>query len=539
MISQILLPLGATLLCYAVLFVVRYVYREYTSPLRHVVGPKNPSFIFGNFRQMADDAHLTEKWRAEYGPNFRFKGLFSTTELHSSDIKAVNHIMSNTTIYQRAPFAMASSRRLLGRGILSVTQDEHKHQASVQINPAFAVPQIRVVTEVFVEKALQLRDLWAAQAAQGHGAARVDVMSWLRKMTLDVIGQAGFNYEFNALDASAKPNELNQVFTDLFHSPNASRIAAVRTAQGMFPLLKLLPMPGGNITKNARTKMVKIGNEILAESKASIKAAGNIKELDSRRDLLSVLLKANMSPDIPESQRMTDAEVIAQIPGFFIAGHETTSAATSWALHALSLNQAVQMKLREELMTLSTDNPTMDELNSLPYLESVVRETMRVHAPVVFITRMAMEDDVLPLGKPYIDKDGQAHESLPIPKGLLMHIPILALHTDPEIWGPDAAEFRPERWEKVPDAASEIPGVWANLFTFFAGPHNCIGFRFSLVEMKALLFTLIRAFEFEPAVQKGKIAPSASLLQRPVVVGEPEKGSQLPLIVKPVNTEAF
>jgi cytochrome P450 len=77
------------------------------------------------------------------------------------------------------------------------------------------------------------------------------------------------------------------------------------------------------------------------------------------------------------------------------------------------VNTAAQTKLREELLTMSTDNPTMDELNCLPYLEHVVRETMRVHAPVMFTQRKAMKDDVLPLSKPYIDKEGRAHDSLP------------------------------------------------------------------------------------------------------------------------------
>jgi hypothetical protein len=61
---------------------------------------------------------------------------------------------------------------------------------------------------------------------------------------------------------------------------------------------------------------------------------------------------------------------------FKLKSPQTTSSSTAWALHALSENTAVQSKLREELLTLSTDNPTMDELNSLPYLEHVVRETM-------------------------------------------------------------------------------------------------------------------------------------------------------------------
>ncbi|KAJ7448951.1 cytochrome P450 [Mycena latifolia] len=539
MISQILIPIGATILCYVLFHLTQFIYRDLTSPLRHVTGPTNPSLILGNFKEMMNDAHLTEKWRHEFGANFRFRGLFSVSELHTSDIKAINHIIANNSIYQRVTFNLEAARDMMGRGILGVVLDEHKRHRRV-LNPAFGVAQIRVLTEVFVDKAVQLRDIWAAQIAQDSNAeARIEVMSWLRRMTLDVIGQAGFNYQFNALDAKGKPNELNEVFTQLFHSPEANRNAAFQLSQTMIPILKLVPLPGMKLLTSARIKMLGIGKQILSKSKAAVKASGGEKAFGGRRDLLSVLLKSNISASVPESQRLSDSEVIAQIPTFFIAGHETTSAATSWVLHALSLNVAAQTKLREELLTISTDNPTMDELNSLPYLEMVVRETMRVHAPVVFLQRMAMEDDVLPLSKPYIDKAGKAHDSLPIPKGQIMHIPILAVNTDKEIWGPDAGEFIPERWEKVPDAASEIPGVWANLFTFFAGPHNCIGFRFSLAEMKAIIFTLVRAFEFEAAVPKGGIGPTASLLQKPMVLAETGEGSQLPLIVKPVNTQVF
>ncbi|KAJ7241331.1 cytochrome P450 [Mycena haematopus] len=353
-------------------------------------------------------------------------------------------------------------------------------------------------------------------------------------MTLDVIGQAGFNYRFDALEADGKPNELNDAFTELFHSPYANRYAGFRLAQGIAPILQLVPGPGWTLLRAARNKMSGIGKQIVNKSKAGIRASEGEKTLGARRDLLSTLLKANMSTSIPESHRLDDAEMVGQIPTFFFAGHETTSLATSWALHALSAHPTAQSKLREELFTLSTDNPTMDELNSLPYLEAVVREMMRVHAPVVNTQRMAMQDDILPLAKPYIDKDGKAHDSLPIPKGQRIHIPILAINTDKEIWGEDAGEFRPERWEKIPDSVSAIPGVWANLLTFFAGPHNCIGFRFSLVEIKALLFTLVRAFEFEEAVKGGIGRVTVGLLQRPAVLAEgPSSG--LPLIVKKHN----
>lgn len=61
---------------------------------------------------------------------------------------------------------------------------------------------------------------------------------------------------------------------------------------------------------------------------------------------------------------------------------------------------------------MGTESPSLDALNALPYLDKVVREVMRVHSPVVFTNRMAMRDDVIPLGTPYIDKRGVQHHSI-------------------------------------------------------------------------------------------------------------------------------
>jgi cytochrome P450 len=70
------------------------------------------------------------------------------------------------------------------------------------------------------------------------------------------------------------------------------------------------------------------------------------------------------------------------------------------------------MKLREELLSVDTETPSMDELMALPYLDAVVRETLRVHPPVPGSMRVAMKDDVLPAEKPYTDKNGVVHESI-------------------------------------------------------------------------------------------------------------------------------
>jgi cytochrome P450 len=191
--------------------------------------------------------------------------------------------------------------------------------------------------------------------------------------------------------------------------------------------------------------MFRIANELLTETKAVAAGTG---EKQGGRDLLSLLVRANMATDVPESQRMSDEDVLARTwlschfyasqilispfrrGSYFHRGwtrnYEVTSlfseveiylicifsSATTWALFALTQDMRVQSKLREELLTVDTDNPTMDQLNALPYLDMVVRETLRVHAPVPSTVRVAVQDDILPLSTPVTDRRGRVHDSV-------------------------------------------------------------------------------------------------------------------------------
>jgi cytochrome P450 len=104
------------------------------------------------------------------------------------------------------------------------------------------------------------------------------------------------------------------------------------------------------------------------------------------------------------------------------------------------------------------------------------------------INRTAVQSDVLPLSRPYVDRDGVLHESIAISKGDSLWIPTLAVNCSVELWGPDAKEWKPERWINgsdhagVPEAVKSIPGVYSNVMSFFGGIHSCIGFRFALYE---------------------------------------------------------
>lgn len=208
--------------------------------------------------------------------------------------------------------------------------------------------------------------------------------------------------------------------------------------------------------------MARIGKELLLGAKAAVRASATEKgEIEKNnlhgRDLLSLLVKANMATDIPESQRLSDEDVLARacpcihsssiVPDAFLqrsphswwpvtklqgivpyrftehfgTGPWRNSTATTWALFAMTKAPEVQTKLRAELLSVDTETPSMDELMALPYLDAVVRETLRIHSPVANTLRTAMKDDVLPVEKPYTDKNGMVHDSIRYASCIFFH----------------------------------------------------------------------------------------------------------------------
>lgn len=95
-----------------------------------------------------------------------------------------------------------------------------------------------------------------------------------------------------------------------------------------------------------------------------------------------------------------------------MAGHETSSTALAWCLFALTQAPRVQNKLRRELLTISTNAPSLEELATLPYLDAVVRETLRVYGPLATTLRVALRDDVLPVSKPFEDRYGRLRNEI-------------------------------------------------------------------------------------------------------------------------------
>lgn len=165
---------------------------------------------------------------------------------------------------------------------------------------------------------------------------------------------------------------------------------------------------------------------------------------------------------------------------FLFAGHETTSNALAWTFHLLSQNPEVQTRAREEVLsTLNDGTPDQSCLKSLPYLNAVLLEAMRLYPPIYAMQRRALED---------MEIDGH-----PVVKGSGVALSPYITHRHPEFWD-EPVQFNPERFldrsEDGLDRFSYLP--------FGAGPRVCIGQHLALLEGIMILAMVLQRFEIAP-----------------------------------------
>lgn len=239
---------------------------------------------------------------------------------------------------------------------------------------------------------------------------------------------------------------------------------------------------------------------------------------------------------------MSDIELQGQMTTFILAGHETTSTALTWTLWTLSRHLASQSKLRLEIRTAlrtalseGRDELTADELSGLEYLDAVCREILRLESPVTATIRSSSIHDTVPLATPVKNnKTGKMMDSFKVVPGQTIFMSVTAVNKDKRVYGDDAEVFRPERWLEAGGMAGKGSGVgvWSGLLTFLAGPRACIGYKFALLELKAILLVLIDTFEFDERSPDLPIERRATIVMRPLIVGEEELGFRMPLRVK-------
>nr|RBR00187.1 hypothetical protein FVER53263_06280 [Fusarium verticillioides] len=162
-----------------------------------------------------------------------------------------------------------------------------------------------------------------------------------------------------------------------------------------------------------------------------------------------------------------------------ILGHDTTACSITWAVHELSRRPDCQQRLRDEIagMDSTCDMPGFSDIDKLPYLHNLVREVLRLY--LAMAPRQATDD---------VEIDG-----IMIPKGAVIQLSPAVMNMHPLVWGQDAQEFNPDRWN---DLAGDAISAYA-FETFHNGPRMCIGKQLSFMEMKIMLVEMVRKFKIE------------------------------------------
>ncbi|KAF8530969.1 cytochrome P450 [Gautieria morchelliformis] len=414
----------------------------------------------------------TERMVKQYGRTFRIVGMGVLTTLGS-----ISHILNRPTIYEKPWQSRRLITRLIGEGLLASEGQSHRRQRKVS-NPAFSPHN--------------LRDRWLdLMTDRTKGIKISDVCG---RTAFDVIGLAGFDYAFHSIY-----DELNETCSRwLSQGQDWKTVAGI-----YFPLIHTLwPDEKSRIVSKSQEIIYRIGRQLVQEKEKQLL---DDDETRCNKDLLSLLLKSNLSTNIPPDQRISDDGILNQISAFLFADSDTSSLTMTWTLYLPGIKKSKPGS--EERCAAYA--PTLD---ALQLLDCVLRESLRLIPALHSSLRVGTQDDEIPLSEP-IMKDGTVR-----------HVPEEGLNLDRGAWGKTGWEFGPDRWLNLPETAKQQPGLYSNLLTFSASPRSCIGMRFAIIEMKIILYILVLSFVFSGAENITKMNVVLTATFR----------SQCPMNVRPV-----
>lgn len=409
-------------------------------------GPRSRPIIglFPEFRK--DPPGLLWKLAREYGDLVYFKlgpqhmYLVNRPEWIQDILVTGAHRFRKSRILQRA-------KMLLGEGLLTSEGADHLRQRRL-VQPAFHRQRLAGYAEAMVECAQRTSARW-------QEGATIDVATEMTRLTLAIVGRALFSAEVE--DAA---DDVGQAMSNIL---------------GMFDLM-LVPysqylqhLPLSSTRRYERAKAV------LDSTIYRIIRARRAEGID-RGDLLSMLLLAQ--DEQGDGGAMTDQQVRDESLTLFLAGHETTANALTWAWYLLAKHPEAEARLQAELQDVLCDrSPSVEDLPQLRYTEMVFSEALRLYPPAWAIGRLCTEAH--PLG------------GYTIPEGSVCLLSPFAVQRD-DRWFDDPLAFRPERWAENRESRPKFA-----FFPFGGGARVCIGERFAWMEGILVLATLARQWRVE------------------------------------------
>ncbi|KAF8150009.1 cytochrome P450 [Crassisporium funariophilum] len=506
------LPVVQAVSCFVLSIVVWRVVRQYwvTRTLRNIPGPPSQSIWTGVLPQLFDSVNGWKFHREiaeRYGGVSRIKGVLGENQLYVFDPKALHHILvKDQLIYEETDAFVEGNKLLFGEGILSALGDRHRRHRKM-LNPVFSAAHLRGMIPTFYSVAYKVRDTFVKKLTDGP--LELDVLSWMTRLALELIGQSGLGYSFDTLTEDEVSHPYSKAAKQLVCSMILRNLVLPTIVNTGFKFPRLsrfiiehLPIQTVQEVKVIADILRNTSVEIIESKKRALEAGDAAVEhqIGQGKDIISILMKDNLNAS--EHDRLTDTELIGQVTSLTFAATDTTSGALSRILHMLATHQKVQEELRAEVTNARKEYGDLDfdQLLSLPYLDAVCRESLRMY--ICALPVLARQDILLPLKTPIKGQDGQEIHEIHVPKGTEIHVSIIGANQNPEIWGPDAYEWKPERWlQPLPSTVvdARVPGIYSHLMTFLGGGRACIGFKFSQLEMKVVLSVLLESFHFAPA----------------------------------------
>ncbi|XP_019857712.1 PREDICTED: cytochrome P450 3A8-like isoform X1 [Amphimedon queenslandica] len=428
-----------------------------------------------------------EKWLAKSGKVFGYY-IGTKVDIVVADLDILKEIMikqSNKFVnVDRQPQIMIEIRRNnnMGPGLLFEEGEEWKRIRRI-ITPTFSSKKLKLMMPL-VDKSIS--SLCSVLEDINKKEQSVNVHIIYAQFTLETILAVAFGSEVNVLkgEGSALSEAANGFFTDL----NESFLVWEDIFNCYFPtLLRFLSVIGA--------RMLSLGKHMKVVNDTSLSIIKSRREHqmeqshngNKREDFLQLLMDAE-APDDPENESsnkasrvLTDKQIVGLCLDFMIAGQETTSSLLAFTSYLLAINPQEQEQLCQAIDDYyqENENPSLyDASQSIPYLDWVIQEALRIYPPAPTTSRLCNETCTA--------------NGITIPNGCRIIIPILKIHMSPEYW--DQPEvFNPKRFSPE-GKEGRNPQAY---IPFGSGPRSCIGMRFALMEAKACLVSILRKYRFE------------------------------------------
>ena len=234
---------------------------------------------------------------------------------------------------------------------------------------------------------------------------------------------------------------------------------------------------------------------------AGIAVARVSQRLDSKKDVERVDLLARLMEGKDETgAKLGRAELTAEALTQLIAGSDTTSNTSCAILYWTVKTPGVLEKLQKELdatIPSGVDIPTYEMVKDLPYLQNVINETLRIHS-------------TSSLGLPRLIPPGPGVDILGdhFPANTVLSVPAYTIHHSKDIWGSNASEFVPERWDNLTERQKNA------FIPFSYGPRSCVGRNVAEMELALIVATTFRRYEFD--LYQDKLETREGFLRKPL-----------------------